>query len=241
MVKTTPPGQGSRLLRTGGDDPVHRLAVGTPCGARLMATGPFSDDDIGVACYHSKTGAVELYLNHLIDFPGEYVVVDCTAGAESFASGLFTRFDLTFLIAEPTRKSLGVYRQWASYAADYHVPLAVIGNKTHGEDDVAFLRDHAGGNLLTCFGHLPALRAMEQGRPFTLDDTGPQAHAALTLLQHAVDAQAKDWEMFTRQAAHFHLKNARAWANTATGEDLTAQVDPEFIMCPDLPNGTTPR
>jgi CO dehydrogenase maturation factor len=241
MVKTTPPGQGSRLLRTGGDDPVHRLAVGTPCGARLMATGPFSDDDIGVACYHSKTGAVELYLNHLIDFPGEYVVVDCTAGAESFASGLFTRFDLTFLIAEPTRKSLGVYRQWASYAADYRVPLAVIGNKTHGEDDVAFLRDHAGGNLLTCFGHLPALRAMEQGRPFTLDDTGPQAHAALTLLQHAVDAQAKDWEMFTRQAAHFHLKNARAWANTATGEDLTAQVDPEFIMCPDLPNGTTPR
>ncbi|HEY5352654.1 MAG TPA: hypothetical protein VIK57_09380 [Streptosporangiaceae bacterium] len=47
--------------------------------------------------------------------------------------------------------------------------------------------------------------------------------------------------MFTRQAAHFHLKNARAWASTATGEDLTAQVDPEFIMCPDLPDGTTPR
>ena len=106
MVKTTPPGRGSRLLRTGGDDPVYRLAVGTACGARLMATGPFTDDDIGVACYHSKTGAVELYLNHLVDAPGEYVVVDCTAGAESFASGLFTRFDLTFLVAEPTRKSL---------------------------------------------------------------------------------------------------------------------------------------
>jgi CO dehydrogenase maturation factor len=173
MVKTTPPGRGSRLLRTGGDDPIHRLAITTHCGAQLMATGPFSDDHIGVACYHSKTGAVELYLNHLIDFPGEYVVVDCTAGAESFASGLFTRFDPTFLIAEPTRKSLQVYRQWASYAADYHVPLAVIGNKTQSEEDVAFLRDHAGDNLLTCIGHLPALRAMEQGRPFTLDDTGP--------------------------------------------------------------------
>ena len=230
MVKTTPPGRGSRLLRTGGDDPIHHLAIGTPCGARLMATGQFSDDDIGVACYHSKTGAVELYLNHLIDVPGEYVAVDCTAGAESFASGLFTRFDLTFLIAEPTRKSLGVYRQWASYAADYHVPLAVIGNKTQDDGDVAFLRDHTGGNLLTCFGHIPALRAMEQGRPFNLDDTGPQARAALALLQHAVDAQAKDWETFTRQATEFHLKNARAWANAATGQDLTAQVDPEFIM-----------
>ena len=234
MVKTTPPGRGSRLLRTGGDDPVHRLSIGTPCGARLMATGPFSDDDIGVACYHAKTGAVELYLNHLIDAPGEYVVVDCTAGAESFASGLFTRFDITFLVVEPTRKSLQVYRQWSSYAADYQVPLAVIGNKTQGDDDVAFLRDHAGENLLTCFPHLPGLRAMEQGRPFSLGDTGPQARDGLALLRRAVDAQVKDWETFIRQAAHFHLKNARAWANTATGEDLTAQIDPDFIMSPHV-------
>jgi len=81
MVKTTPHGHGSRMLRPGGPDPVHALAVDTPCGARLLATGPFSDDDLGVSCYHAKTGAVELYLNHLIDGPGEYVVVDCTAGA----------------------------------------------------------------------------------------------------------------------------------------------------------------
>jgi CO dehydrogenase maturation factor len=109
MVKTTPPGPGSRLLRLGGPDPVHDLAVDTPCGARLLATGPFTDSDLGVACYHSKTGAVELYLNHLADGPGEYVVVDCTAGADSFASGLFTRFDLTVLVAEPTRKGISVY------------------------------------------------------------------------------------------------------------------------------------
>ena len=116
MVKTTPPGRGSRLLRPGGPDPVHALAMDTPCGALLMAAGSFSDDDLGVACYHSKTGAVELYLNHLADGPGEYVVTDCTAGADSFASGLFTRFDLTVLVAEPTRKGIGVYRQWRDYA-----------------------------------------------------------------------------------------------------------------------------
>jgi CO dehydrogenase maturation factor len=69
---------------------------------------------------------------------------------------------------------------------------------------MAFLRDHAGENLLTCFGHLSALRAMEQGRPFTLGDTGPQTRGPLALL-----AQVKDWETFTRQATEFHLKNAR--------------------------------
>jgi CO dehydrogenase maturation factor len=41
------------------------LAIATPCGARLLATGLFSDEDLGVACYHSKAGAVELYLSHL--------------------------------------------------------------------------------------------------------------------------------------------------------------------------------
>jgi len=131
MVKTTPPGRGSRLLRPGGPDPVHGLGVTTPCGALLLATGPFEDDDLGVSCYHAKTGAVELYLNHLVDGPDEYVVVDCTAGADSFASGLFTRFDLTVLVAEPTRKGISVYKQWQSYAGGFDVPVVLVGNKVH--------------------------------------------------------------------------------------------------------------
>jgi CO dehydrogenase maturation factor len=234
MIKTTPPGRGSRLLRFGGPDPVHDLAVPVPCGARLMATGPFGDDDIGVACYHSKTGAVELYLNHLLDLPGQYVVVDCTAGAESFASGLFTRFDLTFLVCEPTLKGTGVYRQWAGYAADYDVPLAVIGNKVCDGDDAAFLREHAGNALLACIGPAPAVRAMEQGRPFRLADLGPQARTAIASLRDALDARPRDWAKLTRQAAEFHLRNARAWANSAAGEDLAGQVDPGFIMGPQI-------
>lgn len=108
MIKTTPPGEGSRLLRVSEPNPVYDACarpVELDGGAvRLMVTGPFTESDLGVACYHSKTGAVELFLNHLVDGPGEYVVVDMTAGSDSFASGMFTRFDITFLVAEPTRK-----------------------------------------------------------------------------------------------------------------------------------------
>ena len=153
----------------------------TPCGARLLATGPFDDDDLGVSCYHSKTGAVELYLNHLVDGPGEYVVVDCTAGADSFASGLFTRFDLTVLVAEPTRKGISVYRQWQGYSAGYHVALVVAGNKVQGPEDTAFLREHAAGDVVAWLGYEPAVRAMEQGRPFSLADLSPATSAALGL------------------------------------------------------------
>ena len=123
---------------------MHDAGVDYPVRARLLATGPFEDDDLGVACYHSKTGAVELYLNHLVDGPGEYVVVDCTAGADSFASGLFTRFDLTVLVAEPTRKGISVYRQWQGYAAGR--PRHPGRRREQGlrrEQDVAFLRSQA--------------------------------------------------------------------------------------------------
>jgi CO dehydrogenase maturation factor len=232
MVKTTPPGSGSRLLRHGGPDPIHDLAVAAPCGARLLATGPFGEEDLGVACYHSKTGAVELYLNHLVDGPGEYVVVDCTAGADSFASGLFTRFDLTVLVAEPTRKGIGVYRQWQEYSAGYDVAMTVVGNKVQSPDDLDFLRSQVGGDLLAWCGHEPAIRAMEQGRPFSLADLGATTATALEAVRDAVDARPRDWDRYTRQAAGFHRKNARSWASAAAGEDLTAQIDPAFTLGP---------
>ncbi|MFI6604083.1 ATP-binding protein [Nonomuraea sp. NPDC050536] len=231
MVKTTPPGRGSRLLSFD-DLAASEYAVSTPDGIGLMATGPFSEDDLGVACYHSKVGAVELLLNHLVDGPGEYVVVDMTAGADSFASGLFTRFDLTFLVAEPTRQGVSVYRQYRDYAASYDVPIAVIGNKVQDPADVDFLRSQVGDDLLTWMEHSRAVRAMEQGRPFALSDLEPANADALAILHKHLDAQDKDWERFGRQTHEFHLRNARAWANERTGLDLAEQIDPGFVYGP---------
>src|SRR4051794_13663316 len=62
MVKTTPPGRGSRLLTVLGDSPVHQRCVRIVDGVRLSATGGFVESDLGVSCYHAKVGAVELVL-----------------------------------------------------------------------------------------------------------------------------------------------------------------------------------
>ncbi|MCX4568263.1 ATP-binding protein [Streptomyces viridodiastaticus] len=236
MIKTTPPGEGSRLLRVQEDNPVYdacarpvRLDGGT---VRLMVTGPFTDADLGVACYHSKTGAVELCLNHLVDGPGEYVVVDMTAGSDSFASGMFTRFDMTFLVAEPTRKGVSVYRQYKEYARDFGVALKVVGNKVQGPDDLDFLRAEAGDDLLVTVGHSDWVRAMEKGRPPRFAALEKSNRLALRTLRDAADATygRRDWERYTRQMVHFHLKNAQSWGNERTGADLAAQVDPGFVL-----------
>lgn len=236
MIKTTPPGEGSRLLRVREDNPVYDACArpveldGGP--VRLMVTGPFTDADLGVACYHSKTGAVELCLNHLVDGPDEYVVVDMTAGSDSFASGMFTRFDITFLVAEPTRKGVSVYRQYKDYARDFGVELKVVGNKVQGQDDLDFLRAEVGDDLLVTVGHSDWVRAMEKGRPPRFDQLEDVNRRALETLRTTADAtyERRDWERYTRQMVHFHLKNAQSWANERHGVDLAAQVDPDFVL-----------
>ncbi|GAA0616166.1 ATP-binding protein [Streptomyces crystallinus] len=240
MIKTTPPGRGSRLLRLRESNPVYeacaRRVVLDDGDIRLMATGPFSESDLGVACYHSKVGAVELCLNHLVDGPDEYVVVDMTAGSDSFASGMFTRFDMTFLVAEPTRKGVSVYRQYREYARDFGVALKVVGNKVQGQDDLDFLRSEVGDDLLVTVGHSDWVRAMEKGRPPRFELLEADNRLALQALQDAADDsyEARDWERYTRQMVHFHLKNAESWGNAKTGADLAAQVDPDFVLREEL-------
>lgn len=58
MIKTTPPGRGSRLLRLLGDDELHARHVRRVGDVPLMVTGEFDESDLGVACYHSKLGGV---------------------------------------------------------------------------------------------------------------------------------------------------------------------------------------
>ncbi|MET7646348.1 ATP-binding protein [Streptomyces sp. NPDC005426] len=236
MIKTTPPGEGSRLLRVCEDNPVYDACARTVAlddgDIRLMVTGPFTESDLGVACYHSKVGAVELCLNHLVDGQEEYVVVDMTAGSDSFASGMFTRFDMTFLVAEPTRKGVSVYRQYKEYAQDFGVALKVVGNKVQGEDDLEFLRAEVGDDLLVTIGHSDWVRGMEKGRPARFELLEADNRMALQALQNTAEDSygQRDWERYTRQMVHFHLKNAESWGNEKTGADLAAQVDPAFVL-----------
>jgi CO dehydrogenase maturation factor len=72
------------------------------------------------------------------------------------------------------------------------------------------------------------VRAIEQGRASV--QLEPGALKALKELQQALDERPKDWELYQRQAREFHLKNAQSWANRAVGQDLSAQIDPTFVL-----------
>lgn len=230
MLKTTPPGPGSRLVSMRESNPLFDQFFTQHDGIRFAGTGGFTDDDLGVACYHSKTGAVELILNHMIDTTEEFVVVDMTAGADAFASGLFTRFDHTFLVCEPTLRSVGVYKQYLGYAEDYDVRISVIGNKIDDDDDVAFLRKHVGDALIGWCARSRYIKAAERGALGPVADLEPENLAVLDAARERAVAGGKDWAKFTRQAHEFHRKAATAWGNDRAGVDLADQIVPDFVL-----------
>lgn len=235
MIKTTPPGAGSRLVRLFGDDPIHeRFAYRVGDGIRLMTAGAFDQADLGVACYHSKTGAVETYLGHLLDGPREYVVVDMTAGADAFASGLCAKFDITFVVVEPTRKSLSVFNQYKEYADEFGIRVCAVGNKVAHKNHVAFLRDNLGSDLLTWFDASGYVESLEMGIPVPFSKAEDELHLALSYLYDAVDDTPQNWERSQELAYEFHRRNAETWANKALGCDLHEQIDPDFKMSPEL-------
>jgi CO dehydrogenase maturation factor len=228
MIKTTPPGRGSRLVGLADDDPVLARYAQDVDGVRVIVSGALSEDDIGVSCYHSKTGAVELLLNHLLDGPDEYVVIDMTAGADAFASGLFTRFDLTLLVSEPTRRGVGVHRQYAEHAAGHDVVLRVLGNKITDDADRDYLRREIGADLLGWLTQSAWVRAAERGESHPIAELEPGNRAVLDTIQAELSSRARDWAAYHRSTVEFHRRNAEAWANRAAGADLMAQIDPHF-------------
>lgn len=96
-----------------------------------------------------------------------------------------------------------------------------------------FLREQVGDALAACFGRSRFVRAMEKGQHPPLDRLEGDNLKTLAWMRDTVDATPKDWARFTRQGVEFHLRNARAWADRATGADLATQVDPEFVMGPE--------
>ena len=168
-----------------------------------------------MACYHSKVGAVELLLNHLVDGPGEYVVVDMTAGADSFASGTVhpLRPDLPGLRADPAqRRRLPAVprlrpglrragrrdRQQDRRRRRRRVPARA--RRRRPADLVRPLRLRQSRRTRP---RLPRRRARtrQPRRPATPPANGRR--------------RGKDWPRFTRQAAEFHRKAALPGPTTA--------------------------
>jgi CO dehydrogenase maturation factor len=95
-------------------------------------------------------------------------------------------------------------------------------------DDRAYLEAEVGGALLGCLAPSPWVRAGERGAVAPVSRLEPENLAVLGSLLAALHARERDWAAYHSATVAFHLRNAVAWGG-ATGADLAAQIDPEFV------------
>jgi CO dehydrogenase maturation factor len=235
IIKTTLPTAGGNLVRLSPTDPVlatHALWRDKLC---LLPIGGFTEADIGVACYHSKTGMVELLLNHLPDTRDDLILTDFSAGADLFASGLFTRYDMLLLVIEPTRQSVQVAQQILAYSKPYDVCIHLAAHKLQSTEDMRYLHKLLGHAPDYALPFEPNMAAM--ARTGVLDLT-PLSETYTQELNHILAdlcTTPRDRAAYWAGAIDWHRRNAKAWANAATGQQLEAQIDEEFLSTLSYP------
>jgi CO dehydrogenase maturation factor len=229
VLETTPAGNGSGLIWFDEQNDVFDKYQIEKDGIRFMSVGGHSDDDVGATCYHKFTGAFGVFLNHLMDGAGQYVIGDMCAGADPFAScSLATRFDAIFLVVEPTLKSTGVYDQCRKYGDPFGVKIFVIGNKVEDEADEAFIRERVGDSLIGCIGNSKFVRNIEKGVQQDISALEENHLALLENVKTITDGLTRDWAHYREVGVHFHKQASQSWGDELMNTDLMAQIDHEF-------------
>lgn len=230
MVKTTPPGNGSNLIRIAGDDPViARYATQFAANAYFLHVGTYDEQGIGTACYHSKLSVFENIMSHTLTGKNEWVVADMVAGTDSFANALHALFDVTFMIVEPTPESTSVFKQFIKLAqeADTTDRVYAIGNKVIDEDDLTYIKQITGDKLVAFIPQDNTLRKLrQQGK--RLESLSEPVQAALKDIEDFARTHQADPAKTLQLLHKLHLRYAdKPYARNTFG-DLTGQIDPEF-------------
>jgi CO dehydrogenase maturation factor len=233
MRKTTPPGQGSRIITLTKNDPFLQHCAEQNGQMFFSSVGTYEEKDIGASCYHNHLGVVENVLSHTQDADG-WVVMDMVAGIDAFANSLHAQFDVLFLIVEPTRRSVEVYEQYKDLLQKAKSPttLFVIGNKVTTQEDKEYLmqniqREH----LLAVLPLSNMVRNNDRtGGALVLDESDDAVMDALRLMQitaqkHEVPPQEK-----LRVLWKLHEKYVSQKFITDRFGDLTKQIDSTFTF-----------
>lgn len=230
--KSTPPGDGSRLVTITHTDDwlIEHYAQKISDGLSLMTVGSYSEEGIASSCYHNNLSIVENILSHTTD--NGVIVADMVAGTDAFASTLFAQFDLLVFVVEPTSRSLAVfdhYRQLANHSgvAD---KLVVIANKVENDDDDAFIKARIPAPLLVgSISRSTHLLKVDKGQASlditTLDKKDQQVFKTLAnmLKKRAIPMQQRLPELWKLHAIYVGQEFVRDRFG-----DLTTQIDPTF-------------
>lgn len=230
--KSTPPGEGSNLIdiTKPNDWFMQHFAQKITPHLSAVTVGSYSEDGIASSCYHNNLAVLENVLSHTID--EGVIVVDMVAGTDAFASTLYAQFDLLIFVAEPTQRSLSVFKQYDTLAQHANVrdKLFVVANKTEDEDDARFIEEIVRKEKLVAgMSRSKHLIQVDKGREElnidNLDKKDQEVFEKIEALLKKNKASSQErlkhlWDIHKIYVSQGFVKDRFG--------DLTTQIDPSF-------------
>jgi CO dehydrogenase maturation factor len=224
--RTTPPGNGSALIKYNEEHAILKSFEIGKNGIRFMRVGLPQDETLGEQCYHANMSGAEIYLNHLIDKENEYVVVDLTAGIDTLASGMFISYDIIYIVVEPTIKSLSVFNDYVRIAKSTGIEATIypIANQITTEEELEYIEKTIGQKPIAVFPLSSYVRKMERGESVPFEELEEDTLLELKKIDTHIQTHTKNWEKFYKNLLYFHNKKAQKDPQ----KKLQDQIDPEF-------------
>lgn len=229
MVATTPPSEESRFIRPEADDEFIQEYGVTENGISLLTVGSYEHGDCGATCYHGKLDSLTYVMNHLLDTEKDQVVVDATAGVDTYGSSLVAAYDLNILVVEPTQKAVEVYKEFEELMSEFHSETAVIVNKIETESDKDFIRERIPEeNILGFVERSEELRKHEQGDQEAFERFVDQNQELFENIRARSESVGKNWEEYLESLKKIHISGSEAWWDEYHDEDISGQAETSF-------------
>lgn len=164
---------------------LDKFIVDAADGVKLIVMGtiPFG----GAGCLCGPISLVKLLVNYLSSGikENDFIFVDSQAGVEIFGRGLASEFDMSFVITEPTPKSLEVAKHGLKLAHDLGVKkqIAVV-NKVEVDEDLSSAAKYLNGNadMILSVGFDKAVVSADKKGALLLD-SAPDASSLKDILK----------------------------------------------------------
>lgn len=240
IISSTPPSAKSNFIRLGENNKLLRKFTTKKDNISLLTVGSYEKEDKGATCYHGKQDSLALLLNHLLDTKEDNIVIDGTAGVDSYGSSLATAFDVSILLIEPTKKSISVYKEFKDLTESIHTETFIVVNKVELEEDKEFIQQHIPEEeILGYVERSTNLRKFEQGHSESFKAFVKENKEVFKRINKETRKRGKDWEAYLDNLKEVHKGVSESWYDEYYNEPLSKQANTDFTYQDAIHKDTT--
>jgi CO dehydrogenase maturation factor len=228
MIKTTPPGEGSRLLRLSQPAEWHERYGTIIDGVELIRVGDFTKDDYRKKCFHSKTGAIEIFLKHVWEEFNEAIIVDMSAGKDVFASPLPSLFDGNLYVVRPTRKSVTNAKDFLDHARNFGISMLLVATDIRDQSEIQAIENVLAWPVDAAIPHdeffVQRDSLLLSRPPHIREASFSVLDAFYSLTDLLQQLPGHNWNQLLTRMLYHHEETANDWA----GDRYIYQIQPGF-------------